>query len=111
MGMTIAIDDFGVGSSSLAYLARLPVGEIKIDKSFVMHMATVPSDALIVRSVVDLAANLGIPVVAEGVETADVRAALAALGCRTGQGYLFSRPRPSDDLERWMPKRLATVGS
>jgi EAL domain-containing protein (putative c-di-GMP-specific phosphodiesterase class I) len=102
IGVTVAIDDFGVGYSSLAYLARLPVGEIKIDKSFVLSMPNVTSDELIVRSVVDLAFNLGIPVVAEGVETPEARRALTQLGCQYAQGYLFSRPLPAADFAAWV---------
>ena len=110
VGTTIAVDDFGVGYSSLAYLAKLPVGEIKIDKSFVFDMPASPSNEMIVRSVVDLAANLGIPVVAEGVETDEVRDALVLLGCKSGQGYLFSRPLPAREMTAWLAERAPAPG-
>jgi diguanylate cyclase (GGDEF)-like protein len=104
IGVTLAVDDFGMGYSSLAYLRRLPVGEIKVDKSFVMGMASSVDrdDEAIVRSVVDLGANLGLAVVAEGVETADTAARLRAMGCTTGQGYLFSRPLSAGDMSAWL---------
>ncbi|HEX2051119.1 MAG TPA: EAL domain-containing protein [Actinomycetota bacterium] len=91
-GMEISIDDFGTGYSSLAYLSQLPVSEVKIDKSFVMQMADNASDAVIVRSVIDLGHNLGLRVVAEGVEDAASWHQLARLGCNSAQGYLLSRP-------------------
>ncbi|HEV7886742.1 MAG TPA: EAL domain-containing protein [Acidimicrobiales bacterium] len=103
IGVTLAVDDFGMGYSSLAYLKRLPVGEIKIDKSFVMGMAEDDAeDEAIVRSVVDLGRNLGLAVVAEGVETDDAAARLRDMGCATGQGYLFSRPLAASDLSAWL---------
>jgi diguanylate cyclase (GGDEF)-like protein len=92
LGVTIAIDDFGTGHSSLAYIKRLPVGEIKIDKSFVLSMLTDHSDATIVGAVVNLGASLGIGVVAEGVESEEACARLRDLGCPVAQGYLFARP-------------------
>ena len=94
MGIALALDDFGTGYSSLAYLKRLPVDELKIDRSFVMNMATDDNDAVIVRSTIDLAHNLGLRVVAEGVESGAAAAALAALGCDHAQGYYYSRPVP-----------------
>ncbi len=97
-GFKLSIDDFGTGYSSLAYLKRLPVDELKIDKSFVMAMAKDEDDAKIVRSTIDLAHNLGLSVVAEGVETAAVMARLAALDCDEGQGYYMSRPLPADEM-------------
>ena len=101
-GIRIAVDDFGVGYSSLNYLRQLPVDEIKIDKSFVMDMAGSESDEAIVRSVIDLAANMGLPVVAEGVETAGVSDRLRELGCTIAQGYFYSRPAPAEDLTAWL---------
>jgi diguanylate cyclase len=105
LGVRIAIDDFGTGYSSLAYLSGLPVDEIKIDRSFVMTMNESASHAVIVRSTIDLGRNLGLDVVAEGVETADVREALRALGCDAAQGYFLSRPVPPADLARWLRAR------
>jgi diguanylate cyclase (GGDEF)-like protein len=104
-GIALAIDDFGTGYSSLAYLKQLPVREIKIDKSFVMNMATSRSDAVIVRSTVDLGHNLGLDVVAEGVEDERTLAELRALGCNVAQGYYVSPPLPPDQLERWLAGR------
>jgi diguanylate cyclase (GGDEF)-like protein len=102
MGVTLAIDDFGTGYSSLAYLKRLPVDELKIDKSFVTGMEDDENDAMIVRSTIDLAHNLGLKVVAEGVETRDVWDALGRLGCDSSQGYLMGRPMPVEQLEAWL---------
>jgi diguanylate cyclase (GGDEF)-like protein len=101
-GITLAIDDFGTGYSSLAYLKHLPVDEIKIDKSFVMQMATADGDAMIVRSIIDLGRNLGLQVVAEGVENKDVLDQLTSLGCDLAQGYFISRPVPPDQFSAWL---------
>jgi diguanylate cyclase (GGDEF)-like protein len=98
MGLRLAIDDFGTGYSSLAYLRRLPVHTIKIDRSFVMDMCENASDATIVRSTIDLGRNLGLEVVAEGVETQEAWDALDSLGCTLAQGYLISRPLPPGEL-------------
>jgi diguanylate cyclase len=112
MGVRFSIDDFGTGYSSLGYLRRLPVDELKIDKSFVLEMTTDESDALIVRSTIDLAHNLGLRVVAEGVESAEAWMRLAALGCDLAQGFHLSRPLPASGLlalleaERDEPLRL-----
>jgi diguanylate cyclase (GGDEF)-like protein len=107
MGIGLAIDDFGTGYSSFAYLKRLPVRTIKVDRSFVMGMCEDESDATIVRSTVDLAQNLGLDVVAEGVESQEIWAALAALGCTLAQGYFISRPVSAEELVRvlaeWVP--------
>jgi EAL domain-containing protein (putative c-di-GMP-specific phosphodiesterase class I) len=92
MGVSLSIDDFGTGYSSLAYLRRLPVEEVKIDKSFVLGMTVDDDDATIVRSIIDLAGNLRLRVVAEGVEDGPALAALAALGCDVVQGFFLSRP-------------------
>ena len=98
IGLGLSIDDFGTGYSSLSYLKRLPVDEIKIDKSFVMHMDTDENDRVIVRSTIDLARNLGLKVVAEGVETQEVWNALREMGCNVGQGYYFGKPMPAADF-------------
>jgi diguanylate cyclase (GGDEF)-like protein len=102
MGLTLAIDDFGTGYSSLSYLKRLPVDEVKIDKSFVLNMQQDDNDAVIVRSIIDLARNLGLRVVAEGVETESTWDALHDMGCDIAQGYVISRPLPADQLSAWL---------
>jgi diguanylate cyclase (GGDEF)-like protein/PAS domain S-box-containing protein len=102
MGERVAIDDFGTGHSSLVYLQRLPIDEIKVDRSFVMNLATVSSDAVIVRSTIDLAHNLGLTVVAEGVEDEVALGMLIEYGCDCVQGYLFSRPLPAEALTPWL---------
>ena len=108
MGISLAIDDFGTGYSSLSYLSRLPVANLKIDKSFVMNMATNENDAVIVRSTIDLGRNLGLRVIAEGVETEQALTQLADLGCDLAQGYLLSRPIPADQLSAWLATWLDT---
>jgi len=107
MGVLIAIDDFGTGYSSLAYLKRLRVDEIKIDKSFVFDMASEGNDATIVRSTIDLGHNLGLAVVAEGVETKEAMDQLTADVCDYAQGYYLSRPLPADQIEAWLQQRKA----
>jgi diguanylate cyclase (GGDEF)-like protein len=101
-GVSLAIDDFGTGYSSLAYLKRLPVNEVKVDRSFVMNMATDQDDAVIVRSTVDLARNLGLRVVAEGVEDAASYDHLRVLGCDAVQGYYLARPMPALQVPNWL---------
>jgi EAL domain-containing protein (putative c-di-GMP-specific phosphodiesterase class I) len=101
LGATLSIDDFGTGYSSLAYLKRLPVDELKIDQSFVRNMHTDPDDAMIVRSTIDLAHNLGILVVAEGVETATAWTMLRELRCDHAQGFHMGRPMPVADFVAW----------
>jgi diguanylate cyclase (GGDEF)-like protein len=111
MGMTLSIDDYGTGYSSLAYLKSLPVQEIKIDKSFVLKLASSPGDEILVRSTIELGHNLGLKVTAEGIEDAAAMAILDRYGCETGQGYYISRPLPADEFEtfyatsRWSPVR------
>jgi len=102
MGIQIAIDDFGTGYSSMAYLKKLLVAKIKIDKSFVMDMATDANDAVIVRSTIDLGHNLGLKVVAEGVEDETAWERLQQLGCDAAQGYYMSRPLPAKELLDWL---------
>ncbi len=101
-GVRLAVDDFGTGYSSLSYLRRLPVDEVKIDRSFVQGMATDAGDLVIVRAVVDLARHFGLVVVAEGVESEMTVTLLEELGCDIGQGFLFSRPLPFERLEAWL---------
>jgi diguanylate cyclase (GGDEF)-like protein/PAS domain S-box-containing protein len=105
LGIRLSIDDFGTGYSSLAYLRELPVDEIKIDRSFVIAMGAEAGDAVIVRSTVDLGRNLGLEVVAEGVETIEHWEKLRELGCTTAQGYFLSRPVPADELCDWLRTR------
>ncbi len=107
LGVVLAIDDFGVGYSSLSYLKSLPIGVLKIDRSFVMSMCTDPADAMIVRSTVDLGHNLGLRVVAEGIEDEEALTALRALGCGLGQGFHIGRPLPGPALARWLEEREA----
>jgi len=106
LGVRLAIDDFGSGHSSLGYLKRLPIDVLKIDRSFVMNMADGSDDAVIVRSTIDLGHNLGLEVVAEGVETEEALAQLTQLGCDSVQGYFLGRPQPTDAVE-WLVRRLA----
>jgi len=105
MGIRLSIDDFGTGYSSLAYLKRLPVSEIKVDRSFVMSMDQDEDDATIVRSTIDLGRNLGLDVVAEGVENEQVWKRLRQLGCTVAQGYYLSRPVPAPELQAWLLHR------
>jgi diguanylate cyclase (GGDEF)-like protein len=102
LGFGVSIDDFGTGYSSLAYLKNLPADEIKIDKSFVMNMANDKKDESIVKAAVDLAHNLGLRIVAEGVEDKKTLDILAEMGCDYAQGYYMAKPMPCDDLMIWM---------
>lgn len=102
MGISLSIDDFGTGYSSLAYLSKLPVDEIKIDKSFVLGMVEDKYAAVIVRSTIELGHNLGLKVVGEGVETQEMWNLLAEWGCDTAQGYLMSKPVPVEQLMPWL---------
>jgi diguanylate cyclase (GGDEF)-like protein len=102
LGVRIAIDDFGTGYSSLAYLKDLPVNQLKIDQSFVQHMHEDLNDAIIVRSVVDLGHNLGLQIVAEGVEDRATWDQLAQLGCDDAQGYFLAKPMAPGALMSWL---------
>ncbi|MDQ6815952.1 MAG: EAL domain-containing protein [Actinomycetota bacterium] len=101
MGVELSIDDFGTGYSSLAHLKQLPISEVKVDRSFVSRMTIDPADAIIVRSTLDLARNLGLRTVAEGVEDSATLAHLRRLGCDFAQGFHLSRPLPSHKLQAW----------
>ena len=105
LGVVTSIDDFGTGYSSLAYLKQLPIDEIKIDRSFVSGMRTDEADAVIVGAIVDLGHNLGLSVVAEGVEDAETTRRLAALGCDRGQGFYLGPPVPAAELFETVTER------
>ena len=105
LGVRIAVDDFGTGYSSLAYLRRLPVDEVKIDKSFVLGLASDLGDLAVVRAIVELGHSLGLSVVAEGVEQDATRDQLVEMGCDIAQGYLISRPLGSDRFDAWLAAR------
>lgn len=110
LGIALSVDDFGTGYSSLAYLRRLPIDEIKIDRSFVQGMNNDLNDLAIVRAIIDLGHSLGLRVVAEGVEEEAARDALRTLRCDDLQGYLLSRPLPIDKLESWFTSRTVPGG-
>jgi EAL domain-containing protein (putative c-di-GMP-specific phosphodiesterase class I) len=104
-GIDLAIDDFGVGQSSFAYLRQLPVRELKIDQAFVRGMAGSPQDRLIVRSITDLGHNLGYRVTAEGVENAQSLDYLKSIGCDYAQGYFIAKPLPVDEFLEFVQTR------
>ena len=101
LGVQLFIDDFGTGHSGLSYLQKLPVDAVKIDQSFVIPMVESHDSAVIVRSTIELAHNLGLKVVAEGVETQSIWERLAELECDVAQGYLISRPMPAQHFAQW----------
>jgi EAL domain-containing protein (putative c-di-GMP-specific phosphodiesterase class I) len=105
LGIATSVDDFGTGYSSLTYLKDLPIREIKIDRSFVSGMRSRADDLTIVRSTIDLGHNLGLEVVAEGVEDPAIMARLVELGCDLAQGYLLSRPLSAEDLRHWLMRQ------
>ncbi|HJV68194.1 putative bifunctional diguanylate cyclase/phosphodiesterase [Ideonella sp.] len=111
LGCRLSIDDFGTGYSSYATLRNLPVDELKIDMSFVRAMEKVPKDAMIVRSIIDVAHNLDLSVVAEGVENEAIRQQLALLGCDEAQGWHIGRPMPAEQFEAWAMARRAPDGA
>ncbi|HZU14909.1 MAG TPA: EAL domain-containing protein [Chloroflexota bacterium] len=104
LGITVSIDDFGTGYSSLAYLQRLPVDEIKIDRSFISNLASNEENNFIVHAIVDLGHNLGLRIVAEGVEDQQTLSVLRAMGSDLVQGYFFSRPLPPESLVQWLER-------
>jgi diguanylate cyclase (GGDEF)-like protein len=106
LGVQLSVDDFGTGYSSLTYLRRFPVTEVKVDRSFVMRMAIDTEDAVIVKSIVDLAHNLRLQVVAEGIEDRATWTMLAQQGCDLGQGYHLARPMPAQDFAKWLRRRF-----
>jgi EAL domain-containing protein (putative c-di-GMP-specific phosphodiesterase class I) len=107
----VSIDDFGTGNASIEYLATLPATELKIDRSFVTGMLENARSEAIVRSTLDLARNLGLTAVAEGIETEAVMERLAELGCDVGQGYFISRPQPADELTAQLGETFAASGA
>jgi len=111
LGVRLSVDDFGSGYSSLAYLRRLPVHEVKVDRTFVQGMATDPGDLAIVRAIVDLSRHFGLSVVAEGVESELTLGLLEEMGCDVGQGFLFSRPLPYERLDAWFAAQTEAVAT
>ncbi|RKN30107.1 putative bifunctional diguanylate cyclase/phosphodiesterase [Micromonospora musae] len=104
IGVAISLDDFGTGYSSLQHLRRLPLSEVKVDRSFVLGMADDPDDAAIVRSMIELAGALGLRVVAEGVEDERTWRMLHAAGCDAAQGWFYARPMPAQELVTWLAR-------
>jgi EAL domain-containing protein (putative c-di-GMP-specific phosphodiesterase class I) len=106
VGITVAIDDFGVGYSSLSYLKDFPIDQLKMDRSFVQNLPHSGNDAKIARHIVDMAHSLGLSVIAEGVETSEQLQFLKGIGCDEVQGYLLSRPVPAEDFERLLQQPI-----
>jgi EAL domain-containing protein (putative c-di-GMP-specific phosphodiesterase class I) len=105
-GIRLSIDDFGTGFSSLSYLTKLPVHELKIDRTFIAGLPTSSANVAVVASVVGLAHQLGLDALAEGVETDDELATVRRLGCDLVQGYLLGRPMPADEIDRYLTSDL-----
>jgi diguanylate cyclase len=110
-GVSVSIDDFGSGQTSLGYLSTLPIRELKIDRSFIVDMLANPAHAAIVRSIVDLGHNLHFHVVGEGVETAEIWERLRDSGCDSAQGYLIARPMPLEELQAWFARATTSAAS
>jgi EAL domain-containing protein (putative c-di-GMP-specific phosphodiesterase class I) len=110
LGMRVAIDDFGTGYSSLGYLSRLPIDALKIDRSFIVSMATDPQESAIVTTIISLAHSMGLQVIAEGVETSEQARMLDQLHCDQIQGYLVSRPQPAQEIAKILGKRFDFKG-
>jgi EAL domain-containing protein (putative c-di-GMP-specific phosphodiesterase class I)/CheY-like chemotaxis protein len=108
-GHQLALDDFGTGYSSLVQLHRLPFSELKIDQSFVREMTTSEEASLIVGAIISLGHSLHLELIAEGIETEDVMKRLIVMGCKTGQGYFFSRPMPASKVPDWLAQRSAVL--
>ncbi len=106
MGFSIALDDFGTGNATFSHLKRFPIHRLKIDKTFVDDIGLNADNTIITQAIINLAHNLGMEVVAEGIETEAQRSFLRISGCDIGQGYLFSRPLSPDDAEKWLKSRL-----
>jgi EAL domain-containing protein (putative c-di-GMP-specific phosphodiesterase class I) len=102
LGVKLSIDDFGTGYSSLSHLARMPVHEVKIDRSFVQNLESDPEFATVVRSAIDMGHGLGLQVVAEGIETENAAQRLREFRCDIAQGYLYAKPMPREALEAWL---------
>ncbi|HEY5193437.1 MAG TPA: EAL domain-containing protein [Solirubrobacteraceae bacterium] len=107
LGVGVSIDDFGSGHASIAYLARLPATELKIDRSLITNICESPRDEAIAQTTIDLARHLDLCVVAEGIETVEVAKRLLEIGCDTGQGYFISRPLPHEEITEWLKERVA----
>jgi EAL domain-containing protein (putative c-di-GMP-specific phosphodiesterase class I) len=105
LGVRLSVDDFGTGYSSLSYLKRLPVHEVKVDRSFVTELREGHEDVAIVRAIIDLGRHLGLEVVAEGIEDRDCWDLLASMGCHLAQGWYLGRPMPTEDLGAWLTAR------
>ena len=104
-GVALSIDDFGTGYSSLSYLSHLPVDEVKIDRAFVIDVATSPVHEAIIRAISDIADKLGATTVVEGIEDADSWKLIAGLGCTYAQGYYLARPMPDTAFVEWLDDR------
>ena len=111
LGLRVAVDDFGTGYSSLSYLSRFPVDILKIDQSFVQNLGGARGQSALVHTIVRLGESLQLDTVAEGIETPAQRDALTAMGCRFGQGYLFARPLPVDEVDALLAQQATAQGA